>query len=345
MRGVPVRAVVRCRRCVVGGFPCSENRSIRPGRANPQGGLFGRPSASTLLTWRLMPKTPHPVARWSVIGFLWTSKVFHSGFFAAFAAIPCRVDHPGVISRCRFPLSGKYVWNVPLRHVGVRGGASSHKCKRSERARKRKPRNCYQQSGAVFGRRLDKLCGIPSADMQSNCKSSKVQSAIPSGGGTCNLLNTPLSVPRRFLSLPVWLWVRCRRLSSVGAIAPPLGSHAQAWPPWGARSALDLIEEHLTDNSTETLYRQRVQGGVLVKNWFFPEDWKGTKEGQDFVLKVQPFAKGGYEATVRAVDLEKIGNAMLGGGVRGKREVPDVVPIDNQMKAAQSGKCGTWSKT
>ena len=108
--------------------------------------------------------------------------------------------------------------------------------------------------------------------------------------------------------------------------------------PPGARSALDLIEEHLTDNSTEALYRQGVQGGVLVKSWFFPEDWKGAKEGQDFVLKVQPFAKGGYEATVRAVDLEKIGNAMLGGGVRGKREVPDVVPIDNQMKAAAGSK-------
>ena len=106
----------------------------------------------------------------------------------------------------------------------------------------------------------------------------------------------------------------------------------------GREAPLDLIEEHLTDNSTETLYRQGVQGGVLVKNWFFPEDWKGTKEGQDFVLKVQPFAKGGYEATVRAVDLEKIGNAMLGGGVRGKREVPDVVPIDNQMKAAARSK-------
>ena len=119
----------------------------------------------------------------------------------------------------------------------------------------------------------------------------------------------------------------------------PSGEPCASVAPMGGREApLDLIEEHLTDNSTETLYRQGVQGGVLVKNWFFPEDWKGTKEGQDFVLKVQPFAKGGYEATVRAVDLEKIGNAMLGGGVRGKREVPDVVPIDNQMKAAARSK-------
>ena len=109
--------------------------------------------------------------------------------------------------------------------------------------------------------------------------------------------------------------------------------------PMGGREApLDLIEEHLTDNSTETLYRQGVQGGVLVKNWFFPDDWSGANWGQNFVLKVQPFAKGGYEATVRAVDLEKIGNAMLGGGVRGKREVPDVVPVDNQMKAAARSK-------
>ncbi len=106
----------------------------------------------------------------------------------------------------------------------------------------------------------------------------------------------------------------------------------------GRVAPLDLIEEHLTDNSTETLYRKGVQGGVLVKNWFFPDDWNGANGGQNFVLKVQPFAKGGYEATVRAVDLEKIGNAMLNGGKRGKRDAPDVVSIENQMKAAARSK-------
>ena len=52
--------------------------------------------------------------------------------------------------------------------------------------------------------------------------------------------------------------------------------------------------------------------GFLLKTGSFRRIGRAQKEGQDFVLKVQPFAKGGYEATVRAVDLEKIGNAMLG---------------------------------
>jgi hypothetical protein len=99
-----------------------------------------------------------------------------------------------------------------------------------------------------------------------------------------------------------------------------------------------LIEEHLTDTNSETLYRQGVHGGGLVKNWFFPEQWQGVSSAQNYVLKVQAFAKGGYEATVRAIDLEKVGNAILGGGVRGKREVPDVVPVVNQEKAAARSK-------
>lgn len=106
----------------------------------------------------------------------------------------------------------------------------------------------------------------------------------------------------------------------------------------GREAPLDLIEEHLTYNSTDPEYRQGFQGGFLIKNWFFPDDWRGASSTETYVLKVQPFAKGGYEATVRSVDLERIGNAIMNGGKCGKREVPDVVSVENQIKAAARSK-------
>ena len=106
----------------------------------------------------------------------------------------------------------------------------------------------------------------------------------------------------------------------------------------GREAPLDLIEEHLTYNSIDPEYRQGFQGGFLIKNWFFPDDWRGASSSDTYVLKVQPFAKGGYEATVRSVDLERIGNAIMNGGQRGKRDVPDVVSVENQIKAAARSK-------
>jgi hypothetical protein len=111
-----------------------------------------------------------------------------------------------------------------------------------------------------------------------------------------------------------------------------------------------LIEGHLTSTHSEVGYRKGIHGveinedgtalrGRLVENWFFPEDWQGCGEVPErFVLKVQPFAKGGYEATVRQVDLVRIGDAMLNGGRRGKREAPEEVSFENQQKAASRAK-------
>jgi len=107
----------------------------------------------------------------------------------------------------------------------------------------------------------------------------------------------------------------------------------------GREAPLDLIEEHLTYRDTESPYRQGVQGGELLKNWFFPRGWSGTKEGKEnLVLKVQPFAKGGYEATLRSLDLEKIGRAIDADRPRGKREAKETVSVQNQMKAAARSK-------
>ena len=127
-------------------------------------------------------------------------------------------------------------------------------------------------------------------------------------------------------------------ISGGGDCAPSGEPCASVAPQRGREAPLDLIEEHLTDKSTETLYRHGVQGGVLVKNWFFPVDWSGAASSDTYVMKVQPFAKGGYEASIRSVDLERIGNAMLNGGKRGKREAPEHVSIENQEKAAARSK-------
>lgn len=106
----------------------------------------------------------------------------------------------------------------------------------------------------------------------------------------------------------------------------------------GREAPLVLIEEHLTEQFNETQYRQGVQQGKLVKNWYFPESWDGHSNEVSYVLKVQPFAKGGYEATVRALDLEKIGRAMEPQRRKGKREVPEECSVENQIKAAARAK-------
>lgn len=107
----------------------------------------------------------------------------------------------------------------------------------------------------------------------------------------------------------------------------------------GREAPLDLIEEHLTYNNAESPYRQGLQGGVLLENWFFPNSWQGVKEDtENLVLKIQPFAKGGYEATVRYLDLAKIGRAMDADRRHGKREASEGISIENQMKAAARAK-------
>ena len=125
-----------------------------------------------------------------------------------------------------------------------------------------------------------------------------------------------------------------------GVIRDPCGGTCASGCPHAGREApLDLIEEHLTYKESESLYRQGEHGGRLLKNWMVPASWNGVKEGErNFVLKIQSFAKGGYEGTIRLLDLEKIGRAIEGGGARGKREAPEEVSIDHQEKAASRAK-------
>lgn len=107
----------------------------------------------------------------------------------------------------------------------------------------------------------------------------------------------------------------------------------------GDPPALNLFEEHITDENTAIQYRRASHGGSLLNNWFVPDSWMGPDgANNNFVLKVQPFKKGGYEATVRSLDLEKIGAAIVSGKKRGKREAPSEISVENQMKASARAK-------
>ena len=107
----------------------------------------------------------------------------------------------------------------------------------------------------------------------------------------------------------------------------------------GRGAPLDLIEGHLTDFFDESDYRPALHGGFLVKNWDVHKDYQPADDGHAMVLKVQSFDAGGYEATCRRLNLEKIGSALEGQGVkRGPREAHDDVSEDSMRKSGQRAK-------
>lgn len=111
-------------------------------------------------------------------------------------------------------------------------------------------------------------------------------------------------------------------LSSEGGIGPQGGCAERA--PLGGEAPLDWIEEHLTFDTLPGQYRRASQGGRLLENWHVPHDWCPRPSGEkSYVLKVQPFEKGGYEAVCRSLDLDKIANAMEPRRRTGKREAPE----------------------
>ena len=125
-------------------FPRSESWRLRAGRPNPLDRLPGLPFADPLLTWRLRPKTPCPVARWWPIGFLWTSKVFTRVSSRPSRPPLARVRHSGVISRCRFSLSPvRGVASSPVRRCLWAGRLKIDPVGRE----KRKPRNSCRSPG------------------------------------------------------------------------------------------------------------------------------------------------------------------------------------------------------
>lgn len=123
-----------------------------------------------------------------------------------------------------------------------------------------------------------------------------------------------------------------------GAAMARQSEHARAGDAEG--EPLDLIEEHLTFSPSlppSFDYHQPYQGGRLIQNWAFPDGFKPDGELTP-VLKVQPFASGGYEATIRLMDIEKIGRAMDGNRRFGKREAPAEQDYGCVQKAAARAK-------
>ena len=129
-----------------------------------------------------------------------------------------------------------------------------------------------------------------------------------------------------------------RHTESFGAAAHELDHRAQREVEGARRAPLDLIEEHLTEKVGDFQFRTGLQGGHLIKNWLFPVNWSAPEYGVTPVLKVQSFQSGGYEATVRMLDLKKIGRAMEFGGCRGKREKPAEVSAEGLQKSAARAK-------
>ena len=115
-----------------------------------------------------------------------------------------------------------------------------------------------------------------------------------------------------------------------GVSRPPDSSGAM---PAGREAPLDLIEEHLTYSLPPPSFHKASHGIGLIDGWAFPEGWRGSELPHP-VLKIQPFKSGGYEATIRLLDLEKIGNAIEGNRRFGKREIPEVPDYMHSQKAA-----------
>lgn len=110
-------------------------------------------------------------------------------------------------------------------------------------------------------------------------------------------------------------------------------------PGAGEAGPLILIEEHLTDNFLESLYQPAFSQGYLVENWMVESGYTAPPDGEKTpVLKVQKFEAGGYEATVRMLDLAKIGRAMNRAHRRGKREEPGERDPDSVRKAGARAK-------
>lgn len=108
----------------------------------------------------------------------------------------------------------------------------------------------------------------------------------------------------------------------------------------GREAPLDLIEEHLTDIPFTPGRRPAEVSGKLLAGWSVPADYRARSDGSlTPVCKVQAFAAGGFEATVRLMDLEKIGNAIdRAGQLRGKREAPEEQDRECVLKAAARAK-------
>ena len=99
---------------------------------------------------------------------------------------------------------------------------------------------------------------------------------------------------------------------------------------------LDLLIGHL--RTVDGIYRELKDFAFAeLKNWYSPVGWIAS--GNEMVATVQPFKAGGYEVTVKNVDMKSFGNLMSNKGkVTGKREKREMNENDKIRSAQRSKK-------
>jgi hypothetical protein len=111
----------------------------------------------------------------------------------------------------------------------------------------------------------------------------------------------------------------------------------------GARSALDLIEEHLTTPPSHCLeYTPATRGlpeGQDFQNWERPDvqGWQPSDEG-NMVASIRSFASGGYELSCRRIDLPGLSRMLDARRKTGPREKPDEQDPEIVKKSARRAK-------
>lgn len=105
-----------------------------------------------------------------------------------------------------------------------------------------------------------------------------------------------------------------------------------------AKPILDLIEDHLTEQDYIPAFRG-LDPESDVQGWERPNvpGWRPDDSG-NMVLKVQSFRSGGYEATVRRIDLPGLARMMDAPRHRGAREKPETVDPEVAKKNAKRAK-------
>lgn len=107
----------------------------------------------------------------------------------------------------------------------------------------------------------------------------------------------------------------------------------------GPRSGLDLIFGHLTISTP--LYQpvhRNSEVNEWPENWYRPSgDWSSSESG-NLVLTIQPFHAGGYEATIRPINLPEMARMIDAPRKQGERERPDELDPENQARSIQRSK-------
>lgn len=98
---------------------------------------------------------------------------------------------------------------------------------------------------------------------------------------------------------------------------------------------LDLLIGHL--RTVDGNYRELKDYAFSeLNNWYCPLDWFAN--GNEMVATIQTFKAGGYEVTVKNVDMQSFGNLMANKGrATGKREKRDMNEND-KIRSAQRAK-------